>query len=113
MDREEYHAMIERTDRDLETLAAEALGIARRMHADYDRLGEILFGDFTLEERWRFEKLYFGLTKNLTDLDHERCEDLWGWGIMYGSGGDGGVSWPVPPLPLMDEIERDLADEFG
>ena len=46
---------------DVDTLAAEALELARRIHADVDRLGELLFADvdrLTQVERDRFLELY-------------------------------------------------------
>jgi hypothetical protein len=113
-------------DEKIKALAVEALAIARRMHADWHRLGEILSdcssvfveGDEPDKEKLRrqdlFDRIYFQWDALETEGDAELAGEqdwaLWGWEIQWAGGFDTSC---LPPLPVADEIQYDLADELG
>ena len=109
------------SDRDLDALAAEALTIARRLHADWDRLGEIIAvecqdllghqGNEKLVAEWtRFVDRYFGFDGDTpAELRFEKDSDLSEWAVTWENIPPSDY---LPPLPIADELDRDLAEEL-
>lgn len=109
------------TDEQIRALAGEALTIARRIHADFDRLGEILAikcdeicapqGDAELwRQRRTFNATYFDYDDDrdvLDEIAEDRDYELWGWARSWLGGGQIDA---MPPLPLADEIQREIEE---
>lgn len=116
-------------DDEIRALAAEALTIARRLHADRERLGQILSIELHEiatphdEERWRqrvvFSAAYFGW--DVDDPDEaaswpggqvgDQYDELWCWALAVANGGWTADGSDLPPLPVSDELDRYLHEE--
>jgi hypothetical protein len=97
---------------ELARLAEEAAAIADRMHADHERLIEILFCELDRDELRELSDEWYVDTDAIVIEDGDDLSvytTLDEWAIGEGNGGDGGEHWLAPPrrpLRIEDVLEE-------